>query len=320
MSRDDVSSPRHRSRHDAALEPRSSTKTAACSRTPIARIVSTARAPGWVEHDAAEIWTQYLRGDRGGRSRARRSRGSTRSRSRTRARPFSLFDRETGEPLHHALVWQDLRDAARDGALARDAEVARRVTETTGLRLDSYFSAGKIRWLLDQRAARRGSSLARGRLAIGTIDAYLMHRLTGGQSFVTDASTAARTLLFDIHDESLRSVAARALRRAARSVARGRGTASERSGQRRSDAAADAIAGTPILVGLVDQPAAMIGHACLDEGEIKATYGTGCFVYRNTGARRAHERARAARARWRGDATARPRTRSTAESSRPAPC
>jgi glycerol kinase len=192
-----------------------------------------------------------------------------------------LFDRETGEPLHNALVWQDLRVQPGMERMARDEAVARRVTETTGLRLDAYFSAGKIRWLLDNVPAAQ-SLLAQGRLGIATVDAFLMHRLTGGRSFVTDASTAARTLLFDIRANrydpwllKLFGVPLEALPDVRDSVG-GFGTVSALSGP---------IAGVPILVGLVDQPAAMIGHACLDEGDIKATYGTGCFVYRNTGHR-----------------------------------
>ena len=190
-----------------------------------------------------------------------------------------LFDRETGEPLHHAIVWQDLRTQPEMERLARDPDIARRVTETTGLRLDPYFSAAKIRWLLDHVPAAR-QLLGRGRLAIGTVDAYLMHRLTGGRSFVTDASTAARTLLFDIHAGrydpwllDLFGVPLEALPEVRDSVG-AFGSVSALEG---------ALDGTPIFVGLVDQPAAMIGHACLAEGEIKATYGTGCFVYQNTG-------------------------------------
>jgi len=244
--------------------------------------------PGWVEHDAAEIWRNTCAVIEEAVARA----AVTRVDALAIANPGEtvlLFDRDTGQPLHHALVWQDLRVQPDMERRARDKSVARKVAEITGLRLDAYFSAGKIRWLLDNVPAA-APLLAQCRLGIATIDAFLIHRLTGGRSFVTDASTAARTLLFDIRANrydpwllELFGVPLEALPDVRDSVG-DFGTVSRLS-DAIADPIADAIAGTPILVGLVDQPAAMIGHACLDEGDIKATYGTGCFVYRNTGER-----------------------------------
>jgi glycerol kinase len=248
--------------------------------------------PGWVEHDAAEIWRNTCAVIEAAVAEA----AAARIDALAIANPGEtvlLFDRETGEPLHNALVWQDLRVQPEMERMARDEAVARRVSEITGLRLDAYFSAGKIRWLLDN-VPRAQPLLARGRLAIATIDAFLIHRLTGGRAFVTDASTAARTLLFDIRANrydpwllELFGVPLRALPEVRDSVG-AFGSVSRFSDSIPDSTAgplADAIAGTPILVGLVDQPAAMVGHACLDEGDIKATYGTGCFVYRHTGSR-----------------------------------
>jgi glycerol kinase len=248
--------------------------------------------PGWVEHDAVEIWRNTCAVIEEAVAKAAPSRMDALAIANP-GETVLLFDRETGEPLHNALVWQDLRVQPEMERMARDEAVARRVSEITGLRLDAYFSAGKIRWLLDN-VPRARPLLAQGRLAIATIDAFLIHRLTGGRSFVTDASTAARTLLFDIRTNrydpwllELFGVPLEALPDVCDSVG-AFGTVTRFSDSIADSTAgpgADAIAGTPILVGLVDQPAAMIGHACFDDGDIKATYGTGCFVYRNTGRR-----------------------------------
>ncbi len=163
--------------------------------------------------------------------------------------------------------------------MAEDRDAAARVRETTGLAPDAYFSASKLRWLLDHVPEARVLA-ERGRLRAGTIDSWLIWKLTGGTSFVTDASTAARTLLFDIrrmqYDPWL-------LERFAVPEA-------ILPEVRRSDELLGwvqgldpGIDGTPILAGLVDQPAALFGEGCLAPGQAKGTYGTGCFVYLNIG-------------------------------------
>ena len=234
---------------------------------------------GWVEHDALEIW-DYVRRlavetvtAAGAASRLAgigiANQGET----------VLMWDRGTGEPLAPAIVWQDVRTQAEMDALAGDAKTAARVRERTGLAADPYFSASKLRWLLDHVPGAR-SLAAQGRLCAGTVDAWLVFKLTGGASFVTDASTAARTLLFDIralrYDPwllELFDVPAAVLPEVRRS--------DERLGTVRG--LGPGIDGTPIVAGLVDQPAALFGQGCLQPGQAKATYGTGCFVYLNTG-------------------------------------
>ncbi len=226
---------------------------------------------GWVEHDAGEIWRNLVEVARraaeqaGGRIDAvgLANQGET----------VLAWDRRTGEPLHHALVWQDTRAQAWMDELARDPAVAARVAVTTGLRLDGYFSAGKLRWLLDHVDGARDLAAA-GRLCLSTLDAWLLWRLAGRA--LTDVSTAARTLLFDVRALrwdpwllDLFGVPEEALPEVGPSVGR--------------FGAAGAIGGGEIASTLADQPAAMVGEGCLAAGRTKATFGTGCFIYTNTG-------------------------------------
>jgi glycerol kinase len=225
----------------------------------------------WVEHDAEEIWacTQRVIAHvlaEGGKPTgvAIANQGET----------ILLWDARTGRPLHHALVWQDTRTEAllaayeHEGAFVRDA---------TGLRLDTYFSASKLRWLLDSVPDARDLAAAK-RLRAGTLDTWLIDRLTHGGVFATDASTAARTLLcetrgctwspellelFHIPPGILPEI---------RASDAGFGTC-----------AGNGLDGVPIIASLVDQPAALMGQGCVDRGDVKATFGTGCFVYANTG-------------------------------------
>ena len=187
-----------------------------------------------------------------------------------------LWNRVTGQPLYNVLTWQDTRTEAALAPLAADAEIARGVHERTGLKIDSYFSVSKIRWLLDHCR----EDLPLENIACGTLDTWMIWKLTDGQSFVTDVSTASRTLLFNIHtlqwDDWLldlfnipRDVLPDVLETAAHF---GDVTCAEAACQ-----------GVPIVTSLVDQPAAMVGQGCLRSGEIKATYGTGCFINLNTG-------------------------------------
>src|SRR5262245_44223874 len=175
------------------------TSTRACLVAPDGRIVAQRAvehrqilpAPGRVEHDAEEIWriVERLVGELDGRAQALAlaNQGET----------VLLWERDSGRPLHHALVWQDTRAQPLVDELARDPELHARVTATTGLRLDAYFSAPKLRWLLDHIPdARRLAS--DGKLCAGTLDTWLLWKLSGGRAFVTDASTAARTLLYDL--------------------------------------------------------------------------------------------------------------------------
>jgi glycerol kinase len=235
--------------------------------------------PGWVEHDADEIWrtqrdvaaqalaaTGLAAGDIAGV-------GITNQRETT-----VLWDRSNGQPVAPAIVWQDRRTAAACDAL-RQAGHEAFFAERTGLVLDAYFSGTKLAWLLDNVAGARERA-GRGELAFGTIDAWLAWKLSGGAAHVTDASNASRTLLFNIHtlawdDELL------ALLRIPRSVL-------PQVVDSCGIAARTACEGLPTglaIAGIAgDQQAALFGQACYAPGMAKNTYGTGCFLLMNTGA------------------------------------
>ena len=234
--------------------------------------------PGWVEHDADEIWQAQLAVARSvlrehGVSAVQIAAvGITNQRETT-----VLWDRRSGEPLHRAIVWQDRRTAGICDELtaAGDAEL---FCQHTGLVVDAYFSGTKLKWLLDHIPGAR-SRAERGELAFGTIDSWLAWKLTGGRAHVTDPSNASRTLLFDIHrrcwDEALLVLLDIPAALLPRVVDSSELIASIDS----------AWLGAPIaLAGIAgDQQAATFGQACLEHGMAKNTYGTGCFLLMNTG-------------------------------------
>ncbi len=232
-------------------------------------------APGWVEHDPAQIWATTratVQGviDRAGRPAAI---GITNQRE-----TVVIWDRATGEPIHRALVWQDRRTAETCARLRADG-VEPMVTGRTGLLLDPYFSATKAAWLLDHVPGARARA-ARGDLAMGTIDSFLIWHLTGGRIHATDATNAARTMLYDIRrgdwDDDLCALFAvpRAILPEVRDSNAEFGA---------TDPALFGVA-IPILGVAGDQQAATIGQACFAPGMMKSTYGTGCFALLNTGA------------------------------------
>jgi glycerol kinase len=243
--------------------------------------------PGWVEHDAAEIWrtqrdvaSQAL-ATAGLRAADVVGVGITNQRETT-----VLWDRSTGHPVAPAIVWQDRRTASRCDAL-RQAGHEPTFAAKTGLLLDAYFSGTKLAWLLDNVAGARGRA-ERGELAFGTIDAWLVWQLSGGQAHVTDVSNASRTLLFNIHtlgwdDEllGLLDVPRAVLPQVVSSSGIVARTACE------GLPAGMAVAG---IAG--DQQAALFGQACHHAGMAKNTYGTGCFLLMNTGAKPAVSRNR----------------------------
>ncbi|RZL35492.1 MAG: glycerol kinase [Rubrivivax sp.] len=227
--------------------------------------------PGWVEHDANEIWADQLACAREAIAKAGvkvAAIGITNQRE-----TVVLWDRKTGQPLHRALVWQDRRTAAFCETLKAQGLEAR-VRELTGLVLDPYFSATKLRWLLDNVAGARARA-ERGELAFGTVDSWLLWKLTGGSVHATDVSNASRTLLFDIHrgdwsDELLGLFGIpRALLPEVRPSAGVFGESAE--------------FGVPITGIAGDQQAALFGQAALQPGQAKNTYGTGCFLLMHTG-------------------------------------
>jgi len=233
-------------------------------------------ANGWVEHDAEEIWQSTLGccrvASKGVSPRDIAAIGITNQRETT-----VLWDRKSGAPLHNAIVWQDRRTAERCRTLKERGHEPD-VTARTGLLLDSYFSATKAEWLLDHLPGARARA-ERGELAFGTVDSWLIYRLTGGTVHATDVTNASRTMLFNLHtlawdDEMLRLF----------NVPRGV------LPEVRSSADAFGATGTDLLGASIpicgvagDQQAASFGQACFAPGDVKSTYGTGCFALVNTG-------------------------------------
>ena len=241
--------------------------------------------PGWVEHDADEIWATQLAVAREclqklavvqtGQARTApqiEAIGITNQRETT-----VLWERATGRPVARAIVWQDRRTTARCERLRAQGKTGL-IQRKTGLVLDAYFSATKLEWLLDQVPGARARAEA-GELAFGTVDSWLIFKLTGGRVHATDASNAARTLLMDIHrlawdDELLRLF----------NIPRAVLPAIVPSSGVLGETAAD-LFGAPIPIAGVagDQQAATFGQACFAPGMAKNTYGTGCFMLMNTG-------------------------------------
>ncbi len=235
-------------------------------------------ADGWVEHDALEIWWTVESVCREAMRKAGLKPADIAAIGITNQRETTvLWDRATGTPIHHAIVWQDRRTASVCEALkAAGHEPA--VQDKTGLLLDPYFSATKLAWLLDNVDGARARA-ENGELAFGTIDTWLLWKLTGGRSHATDATNASRTLVFNIHaqdwdDELL------ALFRIPRAVLPEVKDSSADFGATTAD-----FLGAPIRIAGIagDQQAALIGQACFAPGMVKSTYGTGCFMVMNTG-------------------------------------
>jgi glycerol kinase len=233
---------------------------------------------GWVEHDPEAIWRDTLAVARGAIDSAGLDAAAIAGIGITNQRETTvIWDRATGEPVHNAIVWQDRRGAPLCDRLKRDGHEPL-IQRRTGLLADAYFSATKIAWLLDNVDGLRERA-ARGKLAFGTIDSFLLWRFTGGGVHATDATNAARTMLYDIRrqrwDDELLALLdiPRALLPEVRASDAWFGE---------TDAS---LFGRPIPVaGMVgDQQAATVGQACLDTGMLKSTYGTGCFALLNTG-------------------------------------
>ncbi|MFI4986621.1 MAG: glycerol kinase GlpK [Alphaproteobacteria bacterium] len=235
-------------------------------------------APGWVEHDPEEIWSSTLEVCRqvlaecGISAREVAALGITNQRETT-----VLWERKSGRPLHNAIVWQDRRTAEACRALAADG-LGELVAERTGLLLDPYFSGTKIAWLLDRVPGARARA-EQGELAFGTIDSFLLWRLTGGRSHASDLTNASRTLLLDIHREAWDAELLAALGVPAALLPRLLPNVAD-FGESEPRLLGAAI---PITGMAGDQQAASVGQACLAPGMVKATYGTGAFMLLNTG-------------------------------------
>lgn len=234
--------------------------------------------PGWVEHDANEIWDTQLAVAREALASAALTAEQIAAIGVTNQRETTvIWDRNSGEPVANAIVWQDRRTAPLCDELRRSTAAAT-IIERTGLQIDPYFSGTKMRWLLDNVEGLRARARA-GELAAGTIDSWLIWNLTGGRLHVTDASNASRTMLYNLQTGewdpellALLGVPASLLP-----------TIVDSSGVCGSTDAA--LLGTPIpIAGIAgDQQAALFGQLCANPGSVKNTYGTGCFLLMNTG-------------------------------------
>jgi glycerol kinase len=233
---------------------------------------------GWVEHDPEEIWSTTLEVVRDALYQANTEQRKIAAIGITNQRETTVvWDRASGKAIYNAIVWQDRRTAEFCHGLRQQGHEAE-VTAKTGLLLDPYFSGTKINWILDNVSGARVRA-EKGELAFGTIDSFLIWRLTGGESHVTDATNASRTLLFNIHQQcwdsdllELLSIPDSLLPEVL-DCAADFGTTSQ-----------DLLdARIPIAGVAGDQQAALIGQACFEPGMIKSTYGTGCFMILNTG-------------------------------------
>lgn len=237
-------------------------------------------ADGWVEHDAEEIWRDVLSVMREAVAKAGLRAGDIAAIGITNQRETTVvWERATGRPIHRAIVWQDRRTAELCRQKIADG-VASHVQQKTGLLIDSYFSATKIAWLLDNVPGARARA-QKGELCFGTIDSFLLWRLTGGRVHATDATNASRTMLFDIHTQDWDDTLLRIF-----DVPRPMLPMVKDCSGEFGIAEAD-ILGQPVPVtGIAgDQQAATFGQACFQPGMMKSTYGTGCFALVNIGSR-----------------------------------
>ncbi|MCL5778928.1 glycerol kinase GlpK [Limibaculum sp. FT325] len=233
---------------------------------------------GWVEHDPADIWSTTAATCRAAIERAEIGAGRIAAIGITNQRETTLlWERGSGRPVHRAIVWQDRRTSEFCQRLKAEGHEPM-VTQKTGLLLDPYFSATKLAWLLDQDDNR--ARARRGELMFGTVDCYLIWRLTGGAVHATDATNAARTMLYNIREGRWDDDLLRLLGIPPEVLPEVRDSAAD-FGATRADLFGRPI---PILGVAGDQQAATVGQACFRPGMLKSTYGTGCFALLNTGA------------------------------------
>ena len=235
-------------------------------------------ASGWVEHDPDDLWATTAGTCRAVIERAGVSVDEIAAIGITNQRETTLvWDKKTGVPIHNAIVWQDRRTAAFCKSL-QDAGHLEMVNERTGLLLDPYFSATKVKWLLDNVEGARARADA-GELLFGTVDSFLIWKLTGGAVHATDATNAARTMLYDIRKGRWSQTICTLMGIPMSMLPQVRDSAAD-FGVTRPELFGREI---PILGVAGDQQAATIGQACFEPGMLKSTYGTGCFALLNTG-------------------------------------
>jgi len=235
--------------------------------------------PGWVEHNAKEIWNTQLKVAQDVMKKAKATAKDISGIGITNQRETTvIWDKQTGEPIANAIVWQDRRTAGFCDVLKKRKGVEAYVKKNTGLVVDAYFSGTKIKWLLDNVSGARKRA-QQGHLMAGTIDSWLVYKLTGGATHITDYTNASRTMLYNISklqwDKKLLkelNVPANVLPEVKQS--------SEVYGQTE----ASLFGGEIPIAGIAgDQQAALFGQACHNPGMAKNTYGTGCFMLMNTG-------------------------------------
>jgi len=233
--------------------------------------------PGWVEHDPIEIWNKTKESvaaalDRAGiKAKDLRAIGLD-----NQGETCMVWDKNTGKPIYNAIVWQDRRTAKAADELKDKCEDL--ITQKTGLTVDAYFSALKIKWILDN-VKNAWSKVDKGELLVGTLDTWLLWKMTGGQIYITDSSTASRTMLYNLQtnqwdDEILNIIGI------PKSILSEIKDSAEIYGYTSTDFIDAKI---PIAGSVVDQAAALFGQACFSKGSVKTTYGTGCFMLMNTG-------------------------------------
>ena len=233
---------------------------------------------GWVEHDPSDLWSTVAGTARAAIEKAGIDADDIRAIGITNQRETTLvWDRETGQPVYNAIVWQDRR-TAEDCAALRTEGFEEEVTSRTGLLLDPYFSATKLRWILENVEGVRARADA-GKLLFGTVDSFLIWKLTGGRVHATDATNAARTMLYDIAKGRWSTTICKRLGIPMSMLPEVKDCAAD-FGETRAD-----LFGHPIPIRGVagDQQAATVGQACFSAGMMKSTYGTGCFALLNTG-------------------------------------
>ena len=235
-------------------------------------------ASGWVEHDPEEIWSSTLATMRAALRKAKLKAADIAAIGITNQREtVVIWDKATGKPIHNAIVWQDRRTAPVCAKLKK-AGLEPRFTAKTGLLLDPYFSGTKIAWILDKvKGARKRAE--KGELVAGTIDTFLIWRLTGGKVHATDATNASRTLLYNISTDQWDDELLKLLRVPRPLLAQVKDCADDFGVTDKALLGAE----IPILGVAGDQQAATIGQACFEPGMMKSTYGTGCFALLNTG-------------------------------------
>lgn len=235
-------------------------------------------ASGWVEHDPEDIWKSVISTVRAALRKAKLEAGDIAAIGITNQRETALiWEKDTGQPIHNAIVWQDRRTAPMCEKLKKAGHEAT-FTKATGLLLDPYFSGTKFAWMLDKvKGARRRAE--KGELLAGTVDSFLIWRLTGGREHVTDATNASRTLLFDIAANRWNPKLLDILDIPEVMLPRVKDCADEFGVTEKKLFGAE----IPILGVAGDQHAATIGQACFEPGMMKSTYGTGCFAVLNTG-------------------------------------